>query len=176
MMLYVLFVQWGYELRIIEDLRQKNIQAYCPRKLDAERRRGRWNDIWYYVEHNIFPGYVFVDIPELQPRIWHSVMKCSGAIRFVSELPLPPDEDDYIRRLCNNGDCIGISRGYVSDGTLHITSGFLKDIEHEIVNFNRRGKRASADVMIYGEKHRIVFSVEFDARPPTRDELRGGKK
>lgn len=171
-MLYVLFAQGSYELQIVEELRQKSIRAFCPRQLKAERRLRHW----HYIERLIFPGYVFVDIPKLQPWVWHSVMQCSGAIRFVSELPLPPDEDDYIRRLCNDGDCIGISRGYVSDGMLHITSGFLKDIEHEIVNFNRRGKRASADVMIYGEKHRIVFSVEFDARPPMRDELRSGKK
>lgn len=159
--MYVLFVQSGRELQIIEELRRKKITAYCPRQLKAERRRGDWQ----YVERLIFPGYVFIDIPELQPWVWHSVMKCSGAIRFVSELPLPPDEDDYIRRLCNDGDCIGISRGYVSDGVLHITDGFLRNFDHEIVKFNRRGKRASADVTIYGEKHRIVFSVEV-APPP----------
>lgn len=160
-MLYVLFVQSGHELRLIEELHRKNICAYSPRQLKAERRRGHWS----YVERIIFTGYVFVDIPALKPWIWHSVMKCSGAIRFVSELPLPPDEDDYIRRLCNDGDCIGISRGYVLDNAPHITDGFLKDLEHEIIKFNRRGKRAAADVTIYGEKHRIVFSIEFDAPP-----------
>lgn len=160
-MLYVLFVQGGKELQIIEELWRKNISAYCPRQLKAERRRGHWQ----YVERIIFTGYVFVDIPELQPQVWHSIMKCGGAIRFVSELPLPIDEDDYIRRLCNDGDCIGISRGYVLDNVLHITSGFLKNFDYNIVKFNRRGKRAAADVTIYGEKHRVVFSVEFDAPP-----------
>ena len=160
-MLYVLFAQSGYELRIIEELRNRRITAYCPRQLKAERRRGKWQ----YVERIIFPGYVFIDVPELQPWTWHIIMKCIGAIRFVSELPLPSHEDDYIRRLCNDGDCIGISRGYVSNGVLHITSGFLQDLNYEIVKFNRRGKRASANVKIYGEKHRVVFSVEFDAPP-----------
>lgn len=160
-MLYVLFAQSGYELRLVEELRRKNIRAYCPRQLKAERRRGDWQ----YVEHLIFPGYVFVDIPRLRPWVWHSVMNCNGTIRFLSELPLPPDEDDYIRRLCNDGDCIGISRGYVLDNVLRITDGFLRDLNHEIVKFNRRGKRAWADVTIYGEKHRIVFSVEFDPPP-----------
>lgn len=160
-MLYVLFVQSGRELQVVEELRRKKIAAFCPRQLKAERRGGRWA----YVERIIFRGYVFVDIPELQPWVWHSVMKCGGALRFVSELPLPPYEDDYIRRLCNDGDCIGISRGYVSDGALHITDGFLRALDYKIIKFNRRGKRASADVTIYGETHRIVFSVEFDAPP-----------
>lgn len=160
-MLYVLYAPGGRELQIVEELRRKKINAYCPRQLKAERRRGDWQ----YAERVIFTGYVFVDIPELLPRIWHIVMDSGSAKRFVSKSPLPPDEEDYIRRLCNDGDCIGISRGYVLDNVLHITSGFLKDFDYNIIRFNRRGKRATADVTIYGEKHRIVFSVEFDAPP-----------
>ncbi|MBD5130877.1 MAG: hypothetical protein HDT43_13285 [Ruminococcaceae bacterium] len=159
--MYVLYVQHGKELHIVEELRCKNITAYCPRQLKAERRRGNWQ----YVERIIFTGYIFVDVPELTAKLWHIIMKSTGAIRFVSLCALPSDESEYISRLCNDGDCIDISRGYISDGTLHITSGFLTNIEHEIVKFNRRGKRAAADVTIYGEKHRIVFSVEFDEPP-----------
>lgn len=160
-MLYVLYAPGGRELQIVEELRRKNITAYCPRQLKAERRRGDWQ----YAERVIFTGYVFVDIPGLQPQVWHIIMDNGSAKRFVSESPLPPDEEDYIRRLCNDGDCIGISRGYVLDNVLHITSGFLKSFDYNIVRFNRRGKRATADVTIYGEKHRINFSVEFDAPP-----------
>ncbi len=160
-MLFVLYVHGGYELPIVEELSRKNISAYCPRQMKAERHHGKWQ----YVERIIFTRYVFVDVPELTAKIWHSVIKCGGAIRFVSLCPVPPDEEEYIGRLCNNGDCVGVSRGYVSDGVLHITSGFLLEREHEIVKFNRRGKRASADVCIYGKMHRVVFSVEFDDPP-----------
>lgn len=159
-MLYVLYAPGGRDLQIVEELRRKNITAYCPRQLKAERRRGNWQ----YVERVIFTGYVFVDISELQPRIWHSIMDNGSSKRFLSEFP-PSDEEDYIRRLCNDGNCIGISRGYVQNEILHITGGFLKDFDYNIVKFNRRGKRATADVTIYGEKHRVVFSVEFDAPP-----------
>lgn len=160
-MLFVLYVRGGCELRVVEELRLKTITAYCPRQLKAERRCGQWQ----YIERIIFTGYVFVEVPELTAKIWHKVMKCAGAIKFVSPCALPPDEESYIRQLCNSGDCIDISRGYIYGGALHITSGFLKDLEHEIVKFNWRGKRASADVTIYGEKHRLVFSVEFDDPP-----------
>lgn len=160
-MLFVLYVHGGCEMRVIEELRQKKITAYCPRQTKAERHLGKWQ----YVERIIFTRYVFVDVPELTAKIWHSVMKCGGSIRFVSLCPVPPDEEEYIRRICNNGECADVSRGYVLDGVLHITSGFLRDLDHDIVKFNRRGKRASADVYIYGKKHRIVFSVEFDDPP-----------
>ncbi len=159
--MYVLYVRSGKELQIAEELRRKNITAYCPRQIKAERRRGNWQ----YVERIIFTGYVFIDVPELTAKLWYIIMKCTGAIRFVSLCVLPESEDAYIRRLCNDGNCIDVSRGYVLDGVLHITSGFMTNIDHEIVKFNRRGRRASADVTLYGEKHRIVFSVEFDDPP-----------
>lgn len=160
-MLFVLYVRGGHELRIIEELRLKNITAYCPRQIKLERHRGSWE----YVERIIFTRYIFVDVPELTAKIWHSVMKCTGAIKFVSSCALPPGEESYIRQICNGGESVGISRGYVSDGVLHITSGFLLGRDHEIVKFNRRGKRATADVTFGGEKHRVVFSVEFDDKP-----------
>lgn len=159
--MYVLYVRGGYELSIIEELRLKDIPAYCPRQIKAERRRGQWQ----YIERIVFSRYVFVDVSEITAKLWHKVLKCTGAVRFVSLCSLPPDEESYIRQLCNNGNSIDVSRGYVFNGTLHITSGFLKDLDYEIIKFNRRGRRASADVTIYGEKHRIVFSVEFDDPP-----------
>ena len=157
--MYVLYVRRGSELTIVEELRLKNITAYCPRQIKAERRRGNWQ----YVERIIFSGYVFIDVPEITAKIWHIIMKCTGAIRFVSLCALPESEDAYIRKLCNDGNCINVSRGYVSDGVLHITDGFMTILDNEIVKFNRRGRRASADVTLYGEKHRVVFSIELDA-------------
>lgn len=161
-MLYVVHVRGGYELRVLEQLRLKGISAYSPRQLCAERRRGEWQ----HIERLIFSGYVFVEIPELTAQAWHKIMDCAGVIRVLSSHPLPPDEDAHITRLCNSGQCISVSRGYVSDGMLHITSGFVKQFEHSIIKFNRRGRRATADVTIYGKHHRIIFSVEFDD-PPT---------
>lgn len=157
-MLYVVHVRGGYELRVMEQLRQKEIAAYSPRQLCAERRRGEWQ----HIERHIFSGYVFVEIPELTAEAWHKIMGCTGTVRILSSRPLPPDEDAYITRLCNSGHCISVSRGYVLDGKLHITSGFVKQFEHRIIKFNRRGKRAVADVTIYGKHHKIIFSVEFD--------------
>lgn len=87
--MYVLYVRRGSELTIVEELRLKNITAYCPRQIKAERRRGNWQ----YVERIIFSGYVFIDVPEITAKIWHIIMKCTGAIRFVSLCALPESED-----------------------------------------------------------------------------------
>lgn len=160
-MLYVVYVQGVHALNVLEQLRLKNITAYCPRQLYAERKRGEWQ----YIERIIFGGYVFVDIPVLTAEFWHEIKSCTGVIRFVSCNPLPNGEDEYIRCLCNSGECIELSRGYIIDNELHITDGFLKQYEHRIIKFNRRGKRATADVTMYGKHYRVVFSIEYDNPP-----------
>ena len=74
-------------------------------------------------------------------------------------------EEEYIRFLCNDGHALGISRGYVSGGALHIMDGFLKRFQHKIIRFNRRGKRAVADVTIYGRHYEVILGCEIESQP-----------
>lgn len=60
-----------------------------------------------------------------------------------------------------------MSRGYVAGGALHITDGFLRRFEHRIIRYNKRGKRATADVTIYGRHYEITLGCEFDVPPVT---------
>lgn len=159
--MFVLYCQCGREAYIVEQLRLKSISAYSPRRLVTERRRGQW----HRREEVLFDGYVFIDHTEFTPELYYTAKSCNGAIRFVSRSQLSDTEEEYIRTLCNSGDCIGISRGYVRDGVLHITDGFLKSLEHKIIRFNRRGRRATADVTMYGEHYRVSLTVEFDPPP-----------
>lgn len=160
-MLYVAYVQGGRELTFMEQLRLNGVRAYVPRQMAAERHHGEW----IYVERIMFTRYVFVEAEAITPEFWQKVRTCTGFMRFLSNCALAPTEEEYIRLLCNNGDCIDVSRGYISNGALHITDGLLKQIEHKITRFNRRGKRATADVTLYGEHYKVVLSVEFDNPP-----------
>lgn len=165
-MLYVLYVQSGSELSVLEQLRQRGYKAYCPMQICEERRRGMWQQ----VERVVFGGYIFLEADDISPADWHRIASCNGFLRLLSRCPLSPTEDEYIRLLCSQGR-IGPSRGYVRDGVLHITEGFAKKLEHKIVKYNRRGRRATAEVTIYGERCRIIFSVIFDAPPASGDTL-----
>lgn len=159
--MFVLYCQCGRESYVVEQLRRKGVTAYSPSRLITERKRGQWCSR----EDVLFDGYVFLDSNELKPDLYYDVKKCNGVIRFVSRSQLSDTEEEYIRTLCNSGKCIGVSRGYVKDGSLHITEGFLKALEHKIIRFNRRGRRATADVTLYGEHYRVTFTVEFDDPP-----------
>ncbi|MBP1544337.1 MAG: hypothetical protein J6A16_09595 [Oscillospiraceae bacterium] len=159
--MFVLYCQCGREAYVVEQLRQEGITAYSPKKLVTERRRG----MWCSREDTLFDGYVFIDRTELTADLYYTAKSCIGAIRFVSRSQLSDTEEEYIRTLCNSGECIGISRGYIKDGALHITEGFLRALEHKIVKYNRRGRRATADVTMYGMHYRVTLTVEFDPPP-----------
>lgn len=168
--MFVVYVQSGRELEVCDQLAAKGITAYAPRKIVRERA----GSIWYEKSRIIFDSYIFIDARELTSELWQAVKQCYGALKFVSRSQLSPTEEEYIRLLCNSGAPVGLSRGYVKKGALHITGGFLLELEHRIIRFNRRGHRATAEFTIYGERYRVTFSVEFD--PPPRDKLRSGKE
>lgn len=167
--MYVIYCQCGRESYVVEQLHRKGVIAYSPRQLVEERKRGQW----LRRERVLFDGYVFLDSGELPPSLYYTVKKCSGVIRFVSQAQLSDTEEEYIRAICNSGECIGVSRGYIKNGILHITQGFLKALEHKIIRFNRRGRRATADVTMYGEHYKVTFTVEFDD-PPAIPLIRSG--
>lgn len=156
--MYVIYCQSGKELSVVRQLAEKNITAYAPRRLVQERRRR----IWVKREILLFSGYVFLDA-ELNPEIWQAVKFCYGTVKILSRSQLSRTEEEYIRFLCNGGRPLGISRGYVSGGVLHITDGFLKHFEHKIIRFNRRGKRAMADVTIYGRHYEVILGCEIES-------------
>lgn len=157
--MYVIYCQSGKEMSVVRQLAEKDITAYAPRRLIQERRCGKWTQR----EILLFSGYVFLDCAELDPEIWQAVKFCYGTLKLLSSSQLSQTEEEYIRFLCNGGCPLGISRGYVSGGVLRITDGFLKRFEHRIIRYNRRGKRAVADVTIYGRHYEIILGCEIEA-------------
>lgn len=160
--MYVIHCSSGKEMSVVRQLAEKNIRAYAPRRLVMERHFGRW----VRREIFLFSGYVFLD-EELTPDTWQAVKACYGTLRILSRSQLSQTEEEYIRFLCNDGHALGISRGYVSGDALHITDGFLRRFEHKIIRYNKRGKRATADVTIYGRHYEITLGCEFDVPPVT---------
>lgn len=159
--MYVIYCQSGKEMAVVRQLAEKKITAYAPRRLVQERRHRRW----VQREILLFSGYVFLDCEGLTPDIWQAVKFCYGTLHILSRSQLSPTEEEYIRFLCNDGHALGISCGYVSGGSLHITDGFLKRFRHKIIRFNKRGKRAVADVTIYGRHYEVTLGCEIESQP-----------
>ena len=75
---------------------------------------------------------------------------------------LQTTEEEYIRRICNDGADIDISKGYIENGVLKIKSGFLKQLEHKIVRYSKRQHRATVEVTLHGVPHKVVCGVDID--------------
>lgn len=167
--MYVIYCQGGRELSVVRQLADKGLTAYAPRRMVLERR----HRVWIRQEILLFGGYVFLDCEELTAEVWQTVKNCCGTLRILSRSQLSDTEEEYIRFLCNDGHALGISQGYISGGALHITDGFLRHFEHRIIRYNKRGKRATADVTIYGKHYEITLGCEFDV-PPVAPSISSG--
>lgn len=157
--MYVIHVTAGKECCICERLLKEGLTAYVPSQVSLIRRGG----MWIRETHNIFPGYVFLCLDEMQSETYYRVKKISGVIRFLGRPPsaLPKNERERIEWLCNGGKKLVPSRISVSDtGEIRAIDGVLKGNEHLVVRYNRRQKKVVLETSICGKKHIIKLYVE----------------
>jgi len=91
-----------YEKKVAAELEKKQIELFLP-LLSAEHR---WSDRRRIVQLPLFPGYIFVRIPETsEPRV--SVLRTNGVIKFVGSrsagTPIPQNEIDSVQILLKGG-------------------------------------------------------------------------
>lgn len=158
-MIYVLTVRGGAELETAELIRSKGYEAYVPRIMKRYRRK---KDVVFTAEP-MFPGYMFVYLNrKLTAEDYYSIKNLRAVSRFLStETYLPASESEYIEVLCREGTPIGISKGYVENGTLHITEGWLTKFQHRIIRWSVRQHKAVVEFNIYGVPHKITSTVDI---------------
>ena len=159
-MIYVITTQSGKELDTAVLLRKTGYDAYVPRAV----RRYRRGTEHYFIASVMFNCYVFVELPhELTGDDYYKITGLKTVGRFLSRTCcLSETETEYIRLLCNNGNPIGVSRGYIKNGTLRVTEGWLKRLENKITHFSVRQHKATAEVTVYGQKHKITCSIDIE--------------
>jgi len=95
---YAVYTRSNFEKTLAADLTAKGIEAYLP----AVREVHRWKDRRKEVDVPIFPGYVFVRIPDSVP-VRLQVVRCMGAVRILGNgpeiEPVPEIEIESVRRL-----------------------------------------------------------------------------
>ena len=155
--MYVIYVVCGREDDIIRHLRKTGYTAYAPKTVIIQRKNG----IYYHIPQILFPSYVFIDVKKISPEAYYKIRGLNGVGYFLNrDDPLPEAEAAYIKELCKDGE-IGISKGFLDNGRLVITEGFLKRHENRIVKYSRRQHRATVELTLYGKPHRIVCGVEI---------------
>lgn len=157
--MFVIYVQTGHEDEILYRLKQEGYTAYVPKRILKQRKKG----IYYSIPQILFSGYIFIDAEKITADDYYKIRSINGVGNFLSKtIPLSEAEEIYIKRLCNNGRAIRISKGILVNGKLKITKGFLKQFEYRIVKYSRRQHRATVEFTLYGKPHRIVCGIDIE--------------
>lgn len=156
--MFVIYVHTGRENLVMYRLRQLGYAAYVPKRILKHRKKG----IYYSIPQILFTGYVFLDTKRVSAEDYYKIRSISGVGNFLNRaIPLPEAEEKYIKDLCGTEET-SISKGFLLDGRLIVTEGFLKRYENRIVKYSRRQHRATVELTLYGKPHRMVYGIDIE--------------
>lgn len=156
--MFVIYVQTGREEEVLRGLRQLGYAACVPKRILKQRRKG----VYYQIQQILFTSYVFLDMEQISPEDYYKIRSISGVGNFLNRtIPLPEAEEKYIKNLCGAEET-GISKGFITDGRLIVTEGFLKRYENRIVKYSCRQHRATVELTLYGKPHYIVCGIDIE--------------
>lgn len=148
-MIYVIQTRPNKESLLKQELQEAGIKAYLPEEQLSIRRHGKW----YTINRYIFSGYIFIET-SVSAEFYHKIRKMSGFIRFLgSPTPLPANEENQIRWLCNEGKPIKASHYIKNDGILSKTN-------FRIIEICPRQRRIKVSVSINGSEFIVFLPAE----------------
>ena len=126
-----------HEKVVIQELENKNIEAYCP--LFKERRQ--WSDRKRWVEFPLFRSYVFAKI-ELKNSIY--ILQTMGVhhiIKFQGNISIIPDEIiQNIKSMIDGGFTIEQVEYFVKGDEVIVVDGPLKGMDGIVVKIKNENK------------------------------------
>ena len=126
-----------HEKVVIQELENKNIEAYCP--IFKERRQ--WSDRKRWVEFPLFRSYVFAKI-ELKNSIY--ILQTTGVhhiIKFQGNISIIPDEIiQNIKGMIDGGFTVEQVEYFVKGDEVKVVDGPLKGMEGIVVKIKNENK------------------------------------
>ena len=126
-----------HEKVVIQELENKNIEAYCP--IFKERRQ--WSDRKRWVEFPLFRSYVFAKI-ELKNSIY--ILQAMGVhhiIKFQGNISIIPDEIiQNIKSMIDGGFTVEQVEYFVKGDEVIVVEGPLKGMEGIVVKLKNENK------------------------------------
>lgn len=165
MPIYVIQVSSGEEQRACQDINRfipSNLVTECfvP---TSERPYHRGN-AWSYVRQPMFPGYVFVDTPDVV-RFQSELGKVPRFTRVLGNgdacVPLNADEEAWLQAVTSRGSrTLEMSRGIIKSGELVILSGPLMGRTAQVKKVDRHKRLAYVEVEMLGRKNLVKLGLE----------------
>lgn len=154
---YVLQVMTGTEQEVCGKLRRTGVQARAPEQKMQIRRNGQWRE----ETRLLIPGYVFVSA-EYTPALYHLLTPIAGVIRWLGledGRPQALSTNEVIRWGLDTGKDIGLSTVAFFPGGWRVLDGPLRELEKQIVQMDRRQRRATVRTEILGHTRRLRFGI-----------------
>lgn len=171
-MWYVMQVYTGREMEICEKCRSRIMgegeDIFVPLAERMARVRGEWT----VVTSRLFPGYVFAETGRVedfharlrQIRDMTRILGCGETM-----VPVRPEEEERIRRLCGEGHIAKYSEGYIEGDTLVITDGALKNFEGRVRKIFRHKRLVILEVPLLDQVVEVTLGLGVVSRQGSED-------
>lgn len=138
----------------------------CPEILDSEemeeilcfqyQRMMRYGGTWHLEKRMALPGCVFVVGTDVLMKV-----NRYRSLERRGEVFMVPCEAPYLKKLCDGGSLIEISRGIIRNGVIVVTSGPLKGRESLIRKIDRHKRTAEIEIPFGGSQKQITVGLEI---------------
>lgn len=113
----------------------------------------------------VFPGYIFLESPELEKNLYWVIRTTPGFYRFLPDnkepAPLLGRDLSTLRHFISFGDIAQKSKVmFDSDDRIKVLDGPLKGLEGRIVKVDKRKGRAKVKLDMYDESFLIDLAFE----------------
>ena len=166
---YIIFVRVGREHKVVQFLKKTlDIDAFRPFILFQEVIFKTAGVVKRELKP-LFPGYVFIESHIIENEfikktrnIFYSFEDIIFLLRYSDdEFALKESEKQVLINLCNDGNCIKLSRGIIFGDKMHITDGPLKGYESKVRSINRHKREANVEIEIMGDTQLVSVALEI---------------
>jgi len=171
--IYVLQVITGKEsqtLKSLESLAEKSGKGnhfFFPRRELTQRRSGRR----YRKTQPLFPGYLFLETPELNDVFVHDIVRLPHVIHFLPKtrgiIPMSREDAERVKPfLKGSGLTTLVNVHFDENDRIVILEGPLKGQEGLIVKVDRRRRRMRVRLNLYDKGHLVDFGYQDLGKAP----------
>ena len=128
-------------------------------------------------EEPLFPGYIFMETENLERSSVETLKKVDGFYHFLFDNAAPQklrgNDLEYFSVFKKSGEMLGISKAKFDENQrIVIVEGTLKGLEGRIIRVNRRCKRVTVEIDMFGYDKKVdlcyadVDSLEHTPKQP----------
>jgi len=119
------------------------------------QRMIRYGGKWHLENRMALPGCIFLS------RTDAMTMKSNWQGNTGIRVSYIPCETPYLKKMCWEGNLVGMSRGIIRNEELMVTSGPLKGRERLIRKIDRHKRTAQIEIPLAGDKRLVTVGLEI---------------